>query len=375
MKHIIFPDYNHSLMNITTTILKNYNVPTPFASIEVLEQELKKSYRNVVLLLVDAMGSRILQKHQDVADYLIQNQIEELTTVFPSTTVSATTSVLTGQPPVSTGWIGWLQYIKEEDKSVIFFFNKDFYDESVEFSYNVSEKFVPVTKIYELIETSNQDVATAEIFPEFRVPEHKTIKDLCNTVVKETQKPGKHFIYAYWDKVDTYLHKYGTTSEEIHRHLAEVNQAIKDLVTDLDDDTLIIVTADHGQIDIEEVELWNYKDVVETFEHNPSVEARATAFFIKQGMEEQFEANFNKHFGEWFILYKSEDFLNAKYLGDSSEHQKLREFLGDYFSIAIDKYSFKLAHSKRAFKAQHAGMTVDEMMIPLILLNQKNKPR
>ncbi len=371
MKHIIIPDYKHSLMNITTTILKHYNVPTEFSSIESLEKELKKGYRNVVLFLVDAMGSKILEKHSDVTSYLIQHQDEELTTVFPSTTVSATTSALTGQPPVSTGWIGWLQYVKEEEKSIIFFFNKDFYDETVEFDYNVSERYVPVTKIYELIERYNSDVSTAEIFPEFRVPEHKTFKDVCNTVVNETKKEGKHFIYAYWDKVDTYLHKYGTTSTEIHEHLTQINQDVQAFVDDLDDDTLVIMTADHGQIDIEEVELWNYSDVVDTFKHQPSVEARATAFFIKEGMEEQFVSSFNKHFGEWFMLYKSEDFLNTKYLGDAKEHPKLREFLGDYFSVAIDKYSFKLVNSKRAFKAQHAGLTVDEMSIPMIILNKK----
>lgn len=371
MKNIIIPDYNHCLMNITTSILKHYHVPTPYSGIETLEKELNKNYRNVVLILVDAMGSEILKKHSAEVDYLIKHQVETLTTVFPSTTTSATTSVLTGKPPVSTGWVGWLQYVKEEDKSVIFFLNKDFYDDTTQFDYNISEKFVPVTKIYDLIEEHAKDVTTKEVFPEFRVPEHKTFKDICNTLVKETAKPGKHFIYAYWDKVDTYLHKYGTMSDVVHEHLTEINQDIKDLVQELDDDTLVIITADHGQIDIEEIELWNYPTIIDTFKHKPSIEARATAFFIKEGMEEQFVQDFNKEFGKYFILYKSEDFLKTKYLGNEQEHPKLREFLGDYFSVAVDKYSFKLVNSKRSFKAQHAGLTKDEMLIPLIMLNQK----
>ena len=49
----------------------------------------------------------------------------------------------------------------------------------------------------------------------------------------------------------------------------------------------------------------------------------------------------------------------------------MREFLGDYFSIAIDKYSFKLSNSKKGFKAQHAGLTKDEMLIPLIVFSPK----
>lgn len=371
MNNIIIPDYKHSLMNITTTILKHYKVPSAFESLPDLEKELKKGYRNIVLLLVDAMGSEILNKHQEETRYLLDNQVDVLTTVFPSTTVSATTSVLTGKPPVNTGWIGWLQYIKEEDKSVIFFMNKDFYDETVEFDYNVSEKFAPVIKIYDQIKQYNPKIMTHEIFPEFRTPEHKTFKDLCNTILKTTQEPGEHFIYAYWDKVDTYLHKHGTQSEIVIEHLKEINQDVQEFIQKLDEDTIVIITADHGQIDIEEIELWNYEEIIDTFKHKPSIEARATAFFIKEGMEEQFVSEFNKHFGEWFILYKSEDFLKLKYLGEAEEHYKLKEFLGDYFSVAIDKYSFKLVNSKRAFKAQHAGLTKDEMSIPLIIFSPK----
>ncbi len=371
MMNLVFPNYEKSLLNIASTILTHYGVKTQYKSIESLKAELDKNYRNVVVFLIDAMGSEILGKHTEQTSFLLDNTVEILTTVFPSTTVSATTSILTGKPPVSTGWVGWLQYVKEEDRSVIFFLNKDFYDEKHEFNYNVSEKFASTTKIYDLINGVNPEVKTIEIFPEFRTPEHKTFKNLCDTVLAATKESGKHFIYAYWDKVDTYLHKNGTTSEIVRNHLSEINGNIKELISELDDDTLVIITADHGQIDIEEVELGNYTELINTFRHNPSVEARATAFFIKEGMEEKFEDEFNRNFRDQFILYKSEDFLNTHLLGYGEEHYKLREFLGDYFSIAIDKYSFKLVDSKREFMAQHAGLTKDEMLIPLIIISPK----
>lgn len=368
MKNIVLPNYENCLMNITTTILKHYKVQTKYNSLPILEGELNKGYRNIVYILIDAMGDSILEKHSDVTEYIRKNQVKTLTTVFPSTTTSATTSVLTGKPPVETGWVGWLQYIKEEDKSVIFFFNKDFYDEKVEFDYNVSQKFAPVTKIYDLIKDRNEDVNTSEIFPEFRTPEYKEFKNLCDTIVKECKKEDRNFIYAYWDKLDTYIHRTGTKSKKVHNHLQQLNDDIKYLKDNLDDDTLIIITADHGQIDIEEIGLFDKPKIVQTFKHNPSIEARATAFFIKEGMKKQFEEEFNKHFRDNFILFESEDLINTKILGEGIEHNKIREFLGDYFSIAIDKYSFKLSDSKREFKAQHAGLTKEEMLIPLILI-------
>ena len=358
-------------MNITATILKHYGVKSNKSSLPVLEEELKKGYRNVVYILIDAMGSEILNKHPKQADFLLENKVDTLTTVFPSTTVAATMSALTGKPPINTGWIGWLQYVKEEDKSVIFFFNKDFYDETVEFDYNVSDKYVPVKKIYQQIEEVTDDVKTVEIFPEFRTPKHKTFGDFASTIVNECKAEGKHFIYAYWDKLDTYLHETGTESEVVRNHINEINSDIKGLLNSLDDDTLVIITADHGQLDIEEIELWKYEKIIETFKHNPSIEARATAFFIKEGMEEQFVNEFNNNFRDNFLLQKSEDIINTKIFGDDSMHPKAKEFLGDYFAIAIDKYSFKLSNSKKSFKAQHAGLTKDEMLVPLIIIKQK----
>ena len=88
-------------------------------------------------------------------------------------------------------------------------------------------------------------------------------------------------------------------------------------------------------------------------------------------MEEQFVSEFNKYFRDYYILYKSDDFLKTNMLGDDEPHPRSKEFLGNYFAVAIDKYSFKLANSKRVFKAQHAGLTKDEMLIPMILLKQK----
>jgi predicted AlkP superfamily pyrophosphatase or phosphodiesterase len=358
-------------MNITTSILKHYNVETKFSTLKIIDDELNKGYRNVILILVDALGNEIIEKHKDVCKNIISDRVDVLTSVFPPTTVAATTSILTGKPPVNTGWIGWLQYIKEEDRSIIFFYNKDFYNNDYEPDYNVSERYAPIKKIYELIEEKNEDVITYEVFPEFREPEHKTFKDLLNKVKKHTEEDGKHFIYAYWDKVDTYLHSFGTESEKVHKHIEEVNNTYLSFINSLNEDTLVILTADHGMIDIEEVPLWDYEDVVNTFEHNPSIEARATAFFIKDGMKEQFEEAFNRNFREKFVLYKSEDFLASKILGDAKEQTKIREFLGDYVSIAIDKYSFKLSNSDREFKGQHAGLTKEEVLIPLVIYSPK----
>ena len=246
-----------------------------------------------------------------------------------------------------------------------------FVKEDKKFDYNIAEKFCPVDRIIDVIATQKPKIRTDEVFPEFRTPKHKNFNNLCDTIIEKCSDEEEHFIYAYWDKLDTYLHYSGTESDKVDNHLKEINENLEKLSNNIGDDSLIIVTADHGQIDIEEVELWSYEKIVNTFRHNPSIEPRATAFFIKEDQKTFFENEFNKHFRDSFILYKSEDFIKTHLLGYGSNHKLIEEFLGDHVSVAISNKSFKLSNSKNHFKAQHAGLTKDEMLIPLILLNQK----
>lgn len=372
MFSLVYPDYDNSILNITNSILKYYGAKPHHATLPMLDKELAKKYRNVVLFLVDGMGSEILKKHSENAKLLMKYQKDVLTSVYPSTTVAATTSILTGMAPIETGWIGWFQYIKEEDKSVIFFYNQDFYNFDHKFDYNISEKYVPVVNVYTQIKDSRSDVNTEEIFPEFREPKHNKFIRICETIAEKTKQPGENYIYAYWEKLDSFMHKEGPGAQKIADHVKEIDEGFKYLQENIADDTLLILTADHGQIDIEEIQIHDYPDLLETFTHEPSVETRTTAFFIKDDKKEEFEKAFLKHFRDKFILMTSEEFIESHLLGFGKPHPKIREFLGDYVALAIDKYVFRMLKGDMPpFKGQHAGLTKDEMLVPLIIYPKK----
>ena len=60
MENIILPNYDHSILNTITSILKYYNVETNHKSLEKLDKELQKKYKNVVFIILDGMGEHIL---------------------------------------------------------------------------------------------------------------------------------------------------------------------------------------------------------------------------------------------------------------------------------------------------------------------------
>ena len=60
MKEIIFPNYNYSILNLINSILKKYNVETKYNSLPILEEKLKREYKNIVLIILDGMGNNLL---------------------------------------------------------------------------------------------------------------------------------------------------------------------------------------------------------------------------------------------------------------------------------------------------------------------------
>jgi len=317
------------------------------------------------------MGSEILKRHSQVSHELNKDCVADITSVFPPTTVAATTTVLTGLPPITTGWLGWCQYVKEVDRSVVFYLNKDYYDEKTVFKENLSSVAAPVKKIYEMIEEKNPLIKTMEVFPAFSQAHHDTFMKECETIFSKCEEDGEHFIYAYWDKLDTVMHDKGPGSIEVNKMLSTIEEGYIYLKENLDEDTIVIMIADHGQVGVCPIELRRYADLWDTFVHEPSIESRASTFFIQEDRKSEFKKLFLKYFRDYFLLFTKEEVKALNLFGEGEEHPKFNEFLGDYLAVAIDHYYFKLSEGTYFMKGQHAGLLEEEVMVPLIIHSKK----
>lgn len=52
-------------------------------------------------------------------------------------------------------------------------------------------------------------------------------------------------------------------------------------------------------------------------------------------------------------------------------HPKFEEFIGDYLAIAISNKGIAYSYKSNRFVSNHAGMTKQEMKIPIITINKK----
>ena len=135
-------------------------------------------------------------------------------------------------------------------------------------------------------------------------------------------------------------------------------------------DTLFIVTADHGQVDIDGyIELYNDYTLLDMLEIYPYMEARATAFKVKAGREAEFEKYFLDTYSNDYELYKSSDLIAQGYFGDVGDKGYL---LGDYIGIIYtNKHAVPTPNYNR-FKGHHTSLT-EEMLVPLMIFKTADR--
>ena len=356
------PDFNNSILNVTSSIMKKYNISSKYNSLDVIDKKIKDS-KHVFLVVLDGLGKNVIEEHLNENSFIRKNMVSFITSVYPPTTVAATTACLSGVAPGESGWVGWHQYFKEIKKDVVVFKNTPAYDDE-ELTINVASKYIPYTPFYE----NFKGVKCRELFPYFREDGFSKFRLMCKEMVNISNLDEDTYTYCYWANPDALLHVCGLKHNQIRKVVNELDKNLEKAFNKCGDSTSIIVIADHGIIDTEDIVLMDYLDFVETLEFPPSLEGRTTAFKVKENLEDKFVELFNKYFGKYFKLYKKEEFINEGYLGDVCD--KAEQFLLDYVSIAIDKYCLAYEKNDFSFKANHAGSTSDEMMIPLVVVSK-----
>lgn len=367
---ILYPDYNNSILNVSHTILEHYKVSPRYPVIPELKERLDQNYKHICLILLDGMGVNIVEKHLEENTFIRKNLVKKITSIFPPTTVAATNAVLTANPPFQSGYLGWTQYFKKEDTNLVVFMNEDFYDKKRTFHNNLRDIYLKQDLIYDYIKKSSPDVKTYELFPDFRPGGYKTFHLQMKRLLEITSKNEKNFTYAYWTNPDYLEHEVGIDDIKIKEELIKLNEKLEILAQKVNDDTLLIVIADHGQVNVEPIELYKDEALMKLLLRKPSMEPRAANFFIKPFKKNEFKNLFTEKYGNDYQLMTKEEFLKSGLIGYGVKHPLIDRFLGDFIAIAISNKFFKFKEDI-TFKGNHAGLLQGEMEVPLIIYSKK----
>lgn len=384
-KNILMPDYNNSILNLVISILNNYGVESKYKGLNKLDEYLKHKYTNIVLIVLDGMGVNIL-KGNVPNGFFNENKIDNITSVYPSTTTAAMTTYYSGKPPIETGWLGWSQYFKEYGRCINPLPCTDSYTkENFECEKLNIKDILKYKTIFEIIKEENKNIKIYELLPKHcakRSNEQIYANNMDELVLNveslcKCKNKDKKFIMAYLDSPDLIIHKYGCYSKETKNFILDAQSKIKKMCKKLEGtDTLIIVSSDHGHNDIEErYNILELEDIQDCLIMPPFLEERFISFFVKNNMKTKFEKTFNSKFKNKYILYTKEEFLKSNLLGCGKPHKKIDDFIGDYIAIAISNTVISIgtyiSKQGKKSKSKHCGLTKNEMEVPLIVLDLK----
>ena len=362
-------DYNECITNLACSIRKHFDLEYKHNTLDYVDKILDKNKpKNVVVILFDGMGSRILDRTLDKNDFFIKNKYKEITSVFPATTTAATTSMMTGLNPVEHGYTGWFSYIKPIDEVIALFTGEN------KVTQMPSDKWSDIKKKYFNYKIITEEINDAGkyrsriLFP-FGEDSYKDLDNMLSIIKEECAEEGKKFIYAYDEEPDHTMHDVGPDSDEVKKLIKIRNDKVEKLCDGLKD-TIVFIVADHGHIKVDNIDLNDYPDVTGLLERTPSMETRAISFKVKVGKNKEFEEKFNKHFGKYFNLYNKSDIIDSKLFGDGDEHPLFRDAISDYIAIAENSNKSLVSEGDVILYSHHAGYTDDEVYIPLIIVNK-----
>jgi hypothetical protein len=377
------PDYQGgSIVNLMASIIRGRGGKSDYPSLRLLSPEEIAGFTNVVLLVVDGLGYGYLTRRLPQGT-LGRGLRGSMTSVFPATTAAAITSFLTGDAPQQHALTGWHTYLRELGCVMTVLpghpryggvgYRKANLDPAALFGHvpisaRIQTRSIVVSPDYiahsdfNLAHLGGSELRTFDSMPQmFR----QTAR-----AIRYSRKPK--YLYLYWPKLDSIGHERGMESETALAHLLEVERALTDfLVAARHTDTLVLVTADHGQIDTKEsdrIDLADHPGLARCLVLPLCGEPRAAFCYVRPGKVETFERYCREELGDKLELVPSQELVEKGLFGLGTPHPRLEERIGDYALLMRGSHVIRewLQNETRYPQVGvHGGLSETELLVPL----------
>lgn len=360
-------NFSNSLVNLSSSILNYYGV-TPFHHTIQAMDEILSSHENkkVAVLLFDGLNKYIRRLHLKPTDALIKKRKFDITSVFPPTTVAATTAFLTGLYPYETGWLGWCQHFNDLNVTVDMFSN-NISKTTVKYHEDISYKYCPFKTIIELI-NERTIYKAGSVYPiKINNGEAKNLDSFFSNI--DNKLKSNDFIYAYWTDPDSTIHQNGVNDISVKTIIKNINKKVTKLAKD-NKDTIFIVIADHGLIDSVYDDITIHDDLYQLLEIDPFLDSRAVFVKIKDNQQALFKRLFEEYYGKDYRIYSKNDVIENKFFGEGKKHKYFDNFLGDFLIVSLNEHTLLIPkEGETPLIACHSGTMEEEAIIEVSVFN------
>jgi hypothetical protein len=379
------PDYHSgSIVNLMASLVEGLGgPPTGYAPLAALTPAEVGEYRQVALIVVDGLGCDFLERRRR------RNRLEpmlrgRLTSVFPSSTATAVTTLMTGLAPQQHGLTGWHMYFRELGAVLAVLPGVPRYggvplrqagiDPGRLFGHGSVFERLPVPG-YAL---SPRRIAHSDFNQVHQggaeTRPYDTQDDFFLKLARILRAgPERKFVYAYWPDLDRISHEAGTLSGESDWHFATFEEGfLRFLDYAAGTGCLVLITADHGFIDTDEshtVALDAHPELADCLALPLCGEGRVAYCYVKPGACGWFEDYIGSELAACAELWRSRDLLERGYFGLGAQHPGLAGRIGDYTLMMKENYVIKdwLPGERRHHHVGvHGGLSEAEMWVPLI---------
>ena len=354
--------------------------------------------KQVVLLVLDGLGTTLVdhaKKSYGIPSYdrISRKSLQfGITSVFPSTTATAMSSLNSGLTPQEHGIIGYTMYLRELGligqmlRFSPLLGGRPLLDAGLDRS-----KFLGGPTIHERLDSVG--VNSTVYLPHYImdsglsqitcrgafVEPQNSLADMVVRLRKNLERGNeKSFHFAYHPSPDTLAHARGPHSEEYAVELESIfatveSQLFQKLERKVAHETLLIITGDHGAVNIEKegiIDLSNHPKLLEMLKLPPTGDSRASIMHAREGKEKKIKQYFDQHFKNLFEVRSSKWFLENGYFGLGKVRPETIDRIGDVIAVprGMNVLDNSVADPRRnTIPGRHGGLSEDEMSVPCIM--------
>jgi Type I phosphodiesterase / nucleotide pyrophosphatase len=324
--------------------------------------------RQIVLLVLDGLGAAQLQARVGLAPVIGGGTGTTVTSVAPSTTAAALTSLATGLTPSAHGVVGYRVAVGDEILNVLLWKlgARDGRRLVPPRGFQPFRPFAesptppPVVSRFDYGATgfTAAHLGDAPLYG-WHTPAGLAVE------VRRLLEHGAPFVYAYYDGIDRTAHACGL-DEHYDAELRAVDRMVGDLLDVLPPGAVLVVTADHGQVEVGssiEVLGGEVMDLVTLL----SGEGRFRWLHARPGAKDDLLASVSERYDDVAWVRDTEQIIEDGWLG-GVPHADVRARLGDVALVPFVATAFldPADTGEQRLVCRHGSLTPDEMFVPLL---------
>jgi predicted AlkP superfamily pyrophosphatase or phosphodiesterase len=366
--------------------------------------DLPRRYDKVIFFFIDAFGWRFFERYANRYPFLkiVLNQgvVSMLTSQFPSTTAVHTTTINTGLNVGQSGVYEWNYYEPLVDDIItplLFSYARGERD-TLKRSGLPAAAFYPAQTFYQTLKTKgvvshifmHQSYAhstySSVVCRGAQIVSFRSLTDALNelTDIVLAHKAPSYYYYLYFDRIDALGHLHGPDSPQFEREVDVFFQAMEQIFTrklrGKVTNTLFLMTADHGMIDVYPQTTVYLNKMIPGIERSfqataqgkprvPAGSARDMFLHVKDELLDELCASLRQLLAGKAEVYKTADLLEQHFFGDGEPSTAFLSRVGNLVILPYQSESvwwYEPGVFEMRFLGHHGGLTPEEMKIPLL---------